>query len=174
MIEQTKGFVARVWVAGLVSATLGIGGVWFVVDQSLETLRGHVASIDRRMDEFVTKREFNQFLARFDALERRLEEQFDRTRAAYDRASVEVPDRERTFRVADGSIVSDGSAISIDATDLSADEREAITRNMTEILVSRPARSADITASDAASFLNLLEFEATVTGATTVRVGYEQ
>ena len=120
MIDQAKDFVARVWVAGLVSAAFGIGGVWFVVDQSLETLRGHVASIDRRMDKFVTKREFDQFLARFTAFESRMTGEFERTRSAYDRASLELgPDKGGRSELAGDFISLPSSAVTIEVGELS-------------------------------------------------------
>ena len=98
MIESAKDFVARIWVAGLVSAALGIGGVWFVVEQSLETLRGHVASIDQRMEQFVTKREFDQFLLRFDRLEQKIDTEFEETRRQRASLATPTPD-ERSERI---------------------------------------------------------------------------
>ena len=55
MLNDANKLFARFIGASVVSAALAIGGVWFVVDQSLSSLRGHVASIDRRMDTLVTK-----------------------------------------------------------------------------------------------------------------------
>ena len=77
MAEPLTGIATRVLAAGLVSAALGIGGVWFVVDQSLDTLRGHVASID----------------ARVQGADVRLDERFSATDAHLDRIVVRVDER---------------------------------------------------------------------------------
>ena len=83
MLNDANRLFARFIGASIVSAMLAIGGVWFVVDQSLSSLRGHVASIDRRMDTLVTK---ELMAAEFRALRAELaavrQERDDRRRAS--------------------------------------------------------------------------------------------
>ena len=84
MLNDANRLFTRFIAASVVSAALAIGGVWFVVDQLLSSLRGHVASIDRRMDTLVTKElmaaEFRALRAEIVALR---EERDAIRRAAY-------------------------------------------------------------------------------------------
>ena len=144
-MRTVKDFVARVWVAALVSAVLGIGGVWFVVEQSLSSLRGHVGSIDRRLDTFVTTREFDQFQQRMDERLARLEElmertagdvaearvqserfearvdaQFERITSAYERTTLAIPtDRRGPFTLLTDRIETSDGAFVVDVAGLS-------------------------------------------------------
>ena len=182
-MEAVRDFVGRVWVAGLVSAALGVGGVWFVVEQSLASLCGHVASIDSRLestnarfddrfdrmdgnlDRFITKREFDQFLDRFTRFEERVEEQFELTRTVVSTAAREV--RAGRFRLLDDRVEAIDGAVIVDMAGLTPREMGFLFGKLVQQF---PPSGFTPTIDDVATILDQAPFRAEVTGTKTVSV----